>query len=422
MKKKNHLLIFPIMALVIAACSDDIPSASQFSTTRSTEDPTSVNATRSLDEALAYADEFFTQFEVDARTRASREVESVEYITTGERTRAAGGVDTLFYLVNYAGEQGFALLGRPSQSYDIYAISTEGRLRMSDTITNKGLAEFFDIATLHAEASSNVFVNPTDSMSIKWYYNITRKVDPLLHKNISVWDQGEPFNKYCPIVSGKRGVTGCGPLAVATLMAHYKWPNKMNNRVINWDAIVEGNDYDKIARLIEDLAAPEYLNATYSKDSESKSRYDSRGILSQSVVNPTMKKWKYDTSDAFNCVNFKEVKDEAFSFIHVGYKLAPPSPILMRGNAASGGHIWVVDGFIERTKINAALLHNPFSKPIEVDPLLHMIWGWGGNGNGYYAYLRDSDMFPKDPQTGNSIPHQFKAPQIFGRYIKQYTE
>ena len=58
MKKKNHLLIFPIMALVIAACSDDIPSASQFSTTRSTEDPTSVNATRSLDEALAYADEF----------------------------------------------------------------------------------------------------------------------------------------------------------------------------------------------------------------------------------------------------------------------------------------------------------------------------------------------------------------------------
>lgn len=409
---KLTLLLFS--AFLVTSCSEDrMPdwpaSEPDASLTRSVE-----SDVRSLDEALEYADSFFSQYSGD-KTRASRSVESIEYITSGDRTRS-GAADTLFYLVNYSSNQGFALLGRPAESYDIYAISTEGRLKMSDTIQNKGLAEFFTLATEHAVAASSIVVAPWDSVSIRWYYNITRKVEPMLHKNLTVWNQSHPFNQYCPMVNGKRGVAGCGPVAVATLMAHYRWPERMGNSYYNWDAIVEGNDYLKISRLIEDLAAPEYLNAVYPEMQDGVMGA-LRVIFPRTVVNRTFMKWGYDTSISYNYSVFKTVKDDLFSFMSKGCLQACAAPVLMYGETSNGGHIWIVDGFIERTK-SRTMLDNPFNKPLEVDPLLHMIWGWGGNSNGYFAYIRDSDLLSENPIVGDGVGGQYAGLKVYGRYAK----
>lgn len=229
-----------------------------------------------------------------------------------------------------------------------------------------------------------------DSISLRWYYHIKRKVEPKLHKNLTIWNQSYPFNQCCPMINGKRGITGCGPLAVATLMAYYRWPEKMGNSYYDWNAIVEDNDYYKISRLIEDLAAPEYLAATYGINMNTgEVLYNVRGIFQKDVVNRTFQAWQYDTSRAFNYAYFDKVKDNVFDFMSKGYQLASSSPIIMSGTNKEMGHIWVVDGFIERTKSHSNYLI-PGIDPIEVDPLLHMVWGWGGNANGYYAYLRDS--------------------------------
>lgn len=90
----------------------------------------------------------------------------------------------------------------------------------------------------------------------------------------------------------------------------------------------------------------------------------------------------------------------------------------MSGTNKEMGHIWVVDGFIERTKSHSNYLI-PGIDPIEVDPLLHMVWGWGGNANGYYAYLRDSYQLSKDPEVGTGMSSGYGSLNVFGRYIKR---
>lgn len=38
------------------------------------------------------------------------------------------------------------------------------------------------------------------------------------------WDQGYPWNSYCPLVNNVRAPVGCGPVAVGQLMMHHRFP------------------------------------------------------------------------------------------------------------------------------------------------------------------------------------------------------
>lgn len=52
---------------------------------------------------------------------------------------------------------------------------------------------------------------------------LTSSVSPLLS---STWDQGAPFNRFCPVVDSRRCLTGCLATALAQIMYYHKWPNR----------------------------------------------------------------------------------------------------------------------------------------------------------------------------------------------------
>lgn len=54
--------------------------------------------------------------------------------------------------------------------------------------------------------------------------------------------------------------------------------------------------------------------------------------------------------------------------------------------------------------------------------MLHVVWGWGGYGNGYYSYFKDTNRLAKDPKTGTpEMDTQYGSLSVFGRYSKLYT-
>jgi hypothetical protein len=91
----------------------------------------------SIEQALTNADsEFQAMFRTTRSGRAVTEIETLNRHTRSEDADSLYG----FYLVNY--EDGFALLSADARRPEVLAISDEGSMHLSDTISNKTLATY----------------------------------------------------------------------------------------------------------------------------------------------------------------------------------------------------------------------------------------------------------------------------------------
>ena len=378
------------------------------------------NGYRSLEDALRIADKWLAL--TDTVTRAhKRDVENVEYIG-GTSTRATS--DTLLYLINYSNNEGFALIGRPTASQAIYAISEKGSLDMSDTVYNKPLAQFISSYmedAYFAQLTPTIIntINPPDLEDIN--YRIYRKVNPMLPGKVSEWSQFEPYNYYCPYVDGKRGVVGCGPLALGMLLAYYQYPATIRERKVDWRAIVKDNLTIEIAILLESLASSTYLNCEYKDNKTWDNRETDPNRITKAMGNlgyAVGSAWAFEPY--YLSVNGEIIDniENTLSFMKNGYNEAKAAPLILFGESAppyNERHIWIMDGYIQIERFNTRFPNLPGQ--VEA-PNLHLVWGWGGKANGYFSYRKSTDMFTTIPsdELPAGYPLQYGKPRMYGRY------
>lgn len=376
--------------LVLAACSSDEPMASSMVE----NDAMGANPYRvSLTDALKNADVLLSELDEAVATRsAQRKVQSVEYLSRSG-TRALGG-DTLLYLVNYADDAGFALLSADSRLRPIYAISDEGSLSLSDTTYNKGLALFASGVEAEIEASltipndTAIFNPPTipeEDDEVGMVKSVKDRVSPMLNVHQRNWDQGRPYNKYCPTIGSDTTIVGCVPIAVGQIMSYHKWPGMYGNVIFDWDEINEGRDNDALAKFLRILGTPNFLNVNYGL---------TRTSASVSNAYTTFQKMRYTYHSRF--VSFNEL--DACAFMKGVYSDSyVASPILVSGSyVGDDGHMWVLDGYIQYQYKTMTV-----PQVTEVDDVLyHCVWGWGGKNNGYYYWAKnqrfDNDIIMED--------------------------
>lgn len=213
-------------------------------------------------------------------------------------------------------------------------------------------------------------------------------VSPLLG-NI-IYDQGVPFNNLCPMINGRRAVTGCVATAMAQIMRYYSYPSVGTGSVtytgsngaatlnladydFDWSLIL--NDYTKsytaaqgeaVAKLM--LACGASINMNYSADG------------SGSFINKAMKALK----DNFGYSKDIEYYDSTGDYdpeglieydwvVTIRENHQKGYPVMYAGSPASGksGHAFVIDGY----------------KVIDGLYYYHVNWGWSGAFNGYYLIL-----------------------------------
>lgn len=425
--KKLFFLMLTCVILLTACSQEPIESVQS----ASNQDFRTTEGTRSLSDALQIANDFFSQTESSTRS-TRRVVESVEGISTS-LTRSGDDMPAL-YLINYADDQGYALIGANEQAYGIYAISDKGHFAMTDTIGNEALSDFVSKAIYHAEAMSYAPTVQNDSLVIiGLQYQITDKVEPMLPYGAAYWHQNAPYNKYCYTTDKLfPQPVGCGPLCLAQLMSYYdEYVNrpywvKYEGLNLNWNDFAymgynedgtpdndkELDNFAQCLKLLRTLLKGEMANGQFYTDSE-----NFLGALTQIG---------YENAELFSDKPLKDVMNDVKTFMKSGISGYLRAPLIFYGVKSQGndkGHFWVVDGYVERRHRNLT------GYPLYVtDPILfHCIWGQQAGtsfNNGYYAYLTASDMIETQEYyptggKGETLANPYYELMVIGGYKRK---
>lgn len=229
---KKNLLISACSLLLLCGCTQENLPLENNNDERISSNPNRIT----LKEALRTSDKLFRTLEGKTRS-AGRVVESVSYLADEKTRGSVESVDTMFYIVNYANNQGFAVLSADRRLDPVYAISGSGSLNESDTIGNPALSVFF-----RQMRATGAGLN--DSTTAPGIVDIYPTGD---------YGYGDGCYKYGPIIPNApkyitdkiiSKMTKINPKEVSVLsyLAIYnacvnKWPATHNGVVYDWDIL-----------------------------------------------------------------------------------------------------------------------------------------------------------------------------------------
>lgn len=380
-------IIFLIVAFVVMACSE-----------HSIDD---LNANKSLsnhigiEEAKNNAIKFVSAINRQNATRGlaehTIEIDDVEAVTSASsaktRTQNVNNTnnDTLFYVVKFAGGNGFALASAKRNDEPIYAYIEEGEYsdftNPNNNANNPGYEAFLGALYEHTslandphEVDSSRF---DENGNVKYNETIIIK-HPLL---VTKWGQSDPYNLRC-----EGNLAGCVPVALAQIWTYIEklenisWEDGLNGGQshLDWNAIKQvSKDYPgenlaflsrpnetviQIASLIRFMGCNS--KASYGKDATGADSGYAIGEVKKMGVN-------VDGLRDFNEHDIiYHLRGNHIIFIS-GYGRYYHVGLVFRKYV--DGHAWVIDGFIDRYEDGNRYLY------------LHCNWGWNGDKNGYFS-------------------------------------
>lgn len=205
-------------------------------------------------------------------------------------------------------------------------------------------------------------------------------ISPLLGTK---WDQGEPYNKYCPAYKeGSKSYetyTGCVATAMAQVMKYHRWPEKASSSAVfsyEWEgqgtlkadfrnfAFDWGNmlpSYSSSYTVAQADAVAKLMQACGYSVEMDYGPYAS-GASSAAVGGALVKYFGYNgglRNEVRQSYTLAAWEDLVYN------SLKNDGPVLYSGNNSEGGHCFVCDGY----------------KP---DGYFHINWGWSGMSDGYF--------------------------------------
>ncbi|MCR4701755.1 MAG: C10 family peptidase [Bacteroidaceae bacterium] len=395
MTKKIHLLMLLVLVTMFSCTSEELDfPQSEASVEQSNENLITA------EQASQYALDFVNKINKATRTSDfSLRVESVKAIGENKKSTRSGSAsncDSLFYIVNFADNNGYAIVSTDRNDTHVYGYVEEGTYDEDDT-NDSGFSDYMSsiIASRKNKASSslaNVGCNGgsacTRNIGFEDFDEVIIDVDvfdcmqPLLKCK---WSQA--YNKYCPKIRGainktlfdpSRCVTGCMPTAISQVCSFLEWPKEFSYNDENgrkYDCKIDWKDVN---------------DKNVKNEGKGFSKTDSVGV---EPICHLMRYWgvqfgaKYGKTTSTNPFSaIKKMKElgynvtefVSFDLNKVITDLQHERIVLVCGeNEKEIGHAWVVDGYI----IEGAARY------------LHCNWGCGGNYNGYFYIDRKYPSF-----------------------------
>lgn len=329
--------------------------------------------------AGAYADTL-TPEEAVARATADRSLGKKMKGSLGSAprllltTRTQAGDPALYVFSAAAPGRGFTILSADDVAYPVLGYTDSGSFdpdRMSPAM-RWWLDEYGrQIEFAKANGREGARRNPTPEGR--------RDVDPLMKTR---WDQGEPYNEMCPIVSGYRAYTGCVATAMSQIMYYFQYPacgtgsisynDEGSGKRLSWDFSKHPFDWDNMLLTYAngnwtEAQGSAVANLMKSAGASVKMAYsaDSSGALSVLAPLAFTKYFGYDPTLKYMLRSYVSSTE----WDRMMYEnLANVGPVLCGGGSfIGGGHSFVCDGYQAATG------------------LFHFNWGWSEMSDGYYA-------------------------------------
>lgn len=201
------------------------------------------------------------------------------------------------------------------------------------------------------------------------------------------WNQDNPYNELCPIIQGKRSVTGCVATAMAQVLNYYKYPAKGTGSITykidvqrdSYGNVVSGTDWSfDFANTTFDW---DNMLDTYGENATDAQRKAVATLMSACGASVQMN-YSPAESGAFSLyvpqalIKFFGYSNSAYFTERGNYtleqwdelvytQLKNNGPLLYNGVSDTGGHAFVCDGY-------------------NGDGYYHFNWGWGGMSDGYF--------------------------------------
>lgn len=291
---------------------------------------------------------------------ASRGVQTLEVAYTAQT-----GSDNDFYVFNRQGG-GFVIVSADERTAkSVLAYSYEGRFdaeNMSPAQEDilSGYRQQIDYARKNMAPSGDVLKRSSSVGTVI--------VEPLIKTK---WDQGDPYNKLCPTVDGRKTYAGCAACAMAQIMNYWRWPERGHGSHRN---VPDNTLYVDFNESVYDWAN---MALTYTADSSqvkidavSKLMYDCgmsvdmdypiNGTYSFLVPQSLMAYFNYSSQAR----RIKKKLTENWDSV-IAAELDARRPVLYIGVDESGGHAFICDGY-------------------DSEGYFHFNIGWGGDGDGFY--------------------------------------
>jgi hypothetical protein len=144
--------------------------------------------------------------------------------------------DGCYYVFNIGSNEGFVIVSGDDRSPAILGYSDKGGFDMDRLPSN--VAAWLES---YADQIRYLRKNPAASTVTRAPWTVKKEPRATIGNMITTkWDQGDPFNKYCPMILGQPTYTGCIPTALAQVMYYHKWPQAATTAVPGYT--VEGKD------------------------------------------------------------------------------------------------------------------------------------------------------------------------------------
>ncbi len=418
--KRIFLLLLLLQSLTACTTDDDrnlVPDAKK-----------PAGSTVPVEEALG---ELYAAMEaISADTRSgeafdtSRAIRGIEVSGASDATRSEGLdlPDTMAYVVHFTDDKGFAVLGAQRTMEPVYAITEAGsfdarklnaalaaRVRQLDgkeTHSEEGAAEIgTDYAYLLLADAMTVTprIRPVWEETTYGEWQTDNTIGPLVEVK---WNQTYPFNMNMPESASWNGSNykgrypvGCGIIAAAQMMsrvrkpilapgvsASYGWTGLNSiSTYANLNAFKPTYSPDQasadVRNYVGQLADVLYhlgvcFHASYGPDGTGV--YTSNVVAALKKLDPT---YYADAAAA----------DVSTNMTAIYTSLDSGKPMFMQGWSNSGGHAWVLDGYLNRSRTVTYSYQMGFTSPIQTSTrtehskLLHFNWGYQGKYDGYFA-------------------------------------
>ena len=205
------------------------------------------------------------------------------------------------------------------------------------------------------------------------------------------WGQTSPYDRACPEVDGKPTAPGCVALAIAHAMSVYRYPAAPEGSVayttpthhlsvtadfssssIPWDAVI-GGDETSVASFLYLCAAAS--NMDFCPNTSTTPAANELWALAQH--------FGYDTDMTFHS---RECYSHDAWHEMIRTELSHGRPVIMNATDRSyGAHAFVIDGYKTDSDPHGGGTAYPLYESSSIpSALYHIVWGWGGNEDGYY--------------------------------------
>lgn len=357
-------------------------------------------------------------------------------------TRSSGGVDlpdTMVYIVNFADNEGFAVLGARRSLEPIYAVSESGSFdagkldayiarlsaqgtqetpstRVSDTGSFQDMGtdyvyELMAAGLINSPNDDNLPTvggwGPSDAETIFLGYSdwkISQKTGPLVTVK---WNQTHPFNMSMdPWVPGDNDYyvfyrnkypAGCGVIAMAQIMTCVKRPATApagRGVSYDWENLKTISNYENVNLYFRPGAYTGY-NSEYARQLADVlyhlgTCFGQQYMQGESFTgsqNIIIGLKNLDASYYADAVIDVVSSDKIYAQLDKG------KPLFMSGTIdTGGGHAWVVDGYASVVRTENYLIdyydesrQDLYMNKFDWSKFIHVNWGYSGAFDGYYT-------------------------------------